>query len=538
MIESKRRSRQLNYPRFVTKAIRPVGGMFKFDVEGDMPPTASPDMQNCFVLEGRLCKRPGYVKFGANGVGSQVMGIFGTQDEENNTHLVAVTTTALWKYDFGGRSWVKLDGPILTSEATQWFSFENSQNSICFSNGVDQIMRHDISTLSTTYDVLSPEAPIARYITRFADRLCSAYTTEGGISKPFRLRRPVAGNHADWNGAGSGFNDQTEYPYHLRGIRKIGEGMCVYTERSIHVAERTGQALAPYTLKVKTEGVGLYGERTLQPLPGSSGHIFMGNDDIYLFNGSQERGVAHAIRDYIFNSVTPQSIRSNFGIVMSDTQEYLMFAAQGGAQTPNSVWVFNYGRSIWYPWEVLGTGNIPGPTCATLCRNDDTTTIDELVGTMDQQNWEYDSRLLASAYPSMITGHVDGNLYKWGTQYPSDGGADIIAWWTSQDMEWDDIDPSMPPSRITLRSLGVKYFDAGTAVHCRIYFSTDGGGTWQGPYDMTLPTGSPGGIREASINVQVTGERVRFKFVHRHNTETFQIGEFNAVLELREPIYT
>jgi hypothetical protein len=472
------------------------------------------------------------VKFGLAQPGSQIMGIFGTQDEENNTHLVAVTMTDLWKYDFATRNWIKLDGPGMTGGDTQWFQFENSQNSIVFTQGVDQIMRHDISVLSTTYDVLSPEAPIARYITRFADRLCSAYTTEAGISKPFRVRRPVAGVHTDWDGPGSGFNDQTEYPYHLRGIRKIGEGMCIYTERSIHIAERTGQALAPYTLRVKTEGVGLYSERSLCPLPGSSGHIFMGNDDIYIFNGTQERGMGRPIRDYIFNSVTPASIRSNFGIVMSDTQEYLLFAAQGGATTPNAVWVWNYGREIWYPWAIAGA------THATLCRNDDTTTIDELIGTMDQQNWEYDSRLLASAYPSLITGNVNGTISKWGSQYSSDDGKEIVCYWTSQDLESDDIAPNIPPAQITLRSLGIKYFDFGSDANIRIYFSTNGGGSWTGPYNVLLPTLTPGGVREVSLNVQVTGERIRFKFVHASATESFQIAEFNAVLELREPIYT
>jgi hypothetical protein len=506
--------------------------MFKYDVEEDIPPTASPDMLNCFVLEGRLCKRPGFRQFGLNIIGSQIMGCFGTQDEENNTHLVAVTMTGFWKYDFATRNWLQLTGPVLTSGDTQWYQFENSQNSIVFTQGVDQIMRHDISVLSTTYDILSDEAPITRYITRFADRLCAAYTTEEGISKPFRTRRPVASDHRDWNGPGSGFVDQTEYPYHLRGIRKIGEGMCVYTERSIHLAERTGQALAPYTLRVKTEGVGLYAERSLQPLPGSSGHIFMGNDDVYVFNGSQERGIAHPIRDYIFNQVTPSSIRSNFGIVMSDTQEYLLFCAQGGATTPNAAWVFNYGRSIWYPWA------IEGATSATLCRNDDTTTIDELIGTMDQQNWEYDSRLLASAYPSMITGNINGKMCKWGTQYSSDDGKPIFCRWTSQDLESDQIAPNQPPAYVTLRSLGIKYYDNGSSANIQVYFSNNGGGTWTGPYNVLLESSTPGGVREAHLHVQVTGERVRFKFEHNSDTEAFQIVEFNPVLELREPIHT
>lgn len=530
-----RRSRPVEYPQTKTVPLRPTGGMWKFDQELDVPPNASPDMSNCYVYEGRLAKRPGFAMFpsGMASLGSQIMGIFSTQDEENNTHLIACTLTGVKKYDFATNAWTSLTGTALTGGDTQWFSFETSQNSIVFCQGADKIQRHDISTVSTTYTVLNANAPITRYLTRFADRLISAYTVEGGVSKPFRVRRPVASDHTDWTGSGSGFTDQTEYPYHLRGIRKLGEGMAVYTERSIHMAERTGQGLAPYAIRVKTEGVGLYAERTLTPLPGSSGHVFMGNDDVYVFNGIQERGVALPVRDYIFNQVTPSSIRANFGIVMSDTQEYLLFACQGGNTTPNAVWVLNYGRGIWYPWAVSG------PTCATLVRNDDTTTIDELVGTIDQQNWEFDSRLLASAYPSLITGSVDGKVYKWGSQYTSDDGVAIDAYWTSRDLESDDITTEAPPSKITLKSLGVKYYDTGVTFTLELYFSINGGGTWLGPYSLSCPTVVSGGILDAVFSgYQVTGERIRIKIRNNTATESFQIVELNPVLELREPIHT
>ena len=215
MIETKRRSRQVQYPQFKAVPIRPTGGMFKFDQEGEIPPNASPDMGNCYVFEGRLCKRPGYSMFpvGMTAFNSMVMGIYATQDDEYNTHLIACSQDDVYKHDFTLNTWSALTGGPLTGGDTQWFSFETSQNSIVFCQGADKIQRHDISALSTTYAVLNANAPIARYLTRFADRLMAGYTVEGGISKPFRIRRPVASDHTNWVGAGSGFTEQTEYPY-------------------------------------------------------------------------------------------------------------------------------------------------------------------------------------------------------------------------------------------------------------------------------------------------------------------------------------
>ena len=535
MIDTKRRSREVQYPRFRGIPIRPINGVWKFSPGSDeFPEGASPDMLNCYVYEGRLRKRPGYAMFplAMPSIGGSAVGIYSTQDEENNTHLIVVWQSGVKKYDFVAQVWNTLTG-TLSGGSDQWFTFETSQNNIVFSQGVDKIKKHDISTVNTVFADLSASAPIARYITRFADRLYAAYTVEGGVTKPFRIRRPVAGDHTNWAGAGSGFNDLTEWPYQLRGIRKLGEGMSVFTERSISLATRTGNALAPAAFSTKTEGVGLYAERTLCALPGSSGHIFMGNDDIYLWNGVQEKGIALPFRDYIFNSVTPSSIRANFAIVMSDTQQYLLFAAINAATVPNMIWVYHYGRNIFYPWSV------EGPTCSTLVRNDDTTTIDDLIGTIDQQNWEYDSRILASAYPSLLTGHSDGKVYKWGEQHNSDAGVPIRCLWTSRDFESDDIASDIAPHRITLRSLEVKYYDAGADFTIDLYYSTNGGGSWEGPYPLLCPTNLVSGGQACSVDShQVTGERVRFKFEQTSLTESFQIIEFNVNLELREPIQT
>jgi len=179
--------------------------MMVFEPGTKLPNEASPDMVNCQVFEGTLRKRFGYTQFpaGAASIGGVVMGLYSTQDDESNTHLIATYPAGAAKLVAG--VWAAMTGPALTGSSLAFFQFETSQNAIVFSQGVDQVMKHDISTANTVYAILNANCPAARYLTRFADRLFIAHTVEGGATKPFRIRRSVAADHTDWVGIGSGF---------------------------------------------------------------------------------------------------------------------------------------------------------------------------------------------------------------------------------------------------------------------------------------------------------------------------------------------
>lgn len=515
--------------RFVTKQIRPTGGMIAEEPGVRIPMDMSPDMLNCSVIQGTLRKRFGYALFpaGMSALTSAVMGIYSTQDDESNTHLVCCTTTKLVKLLSG--AWSVLTGPSLTGSTGTPFQFETSQNSIVFSQGVDQVMRHDISTATTTYAVLNANCPPARYLTRFADRLFIAYTVESGATKPYRVRRSVAANHADWTGVGSGFTDISESPYHIRGIKKLGAQMAVYTEGSVWLATRTGVPSAPAQFDPKSDGTGLYAERSISALPDGT-HEFLGTDDAYLFNGAQPNRIAQLVRAQIFGEITTVSLRKMFSQTLPDTQEYLFFIVSGGGTSAgftNKVWVNNWARAIWYPWAVNGM------TCSTLYRIDNTKTIDQLVGTIDEQVYEIDSRFVSQAFPVMLTGDEGGFTYQWGPQYLSDNGASILCRWTSRDFESDDLDPDARPSYITLRGVGIVYRDVGSPFTLNFYFSTNGGQSWLGPYAKNIVPSGSGGFKETFLGQQVTGKRVRFKFEQESSTQTFDIATLNPVFEMR-----
>jgi hypothetical protein len=459
-----------------------------------------------------------------------VLGLYSTQDDENSTYFYAVTLTKVYRWNSGTEVWDELTGTALTGTALTSISFETSQNSVCFANGMDKIKQ--ISFAAGTFADLNAGAPITRYITRFANRLYAAYTIESGDSKPFRIRRPVASDHTDWTGVGSGFTDLDEFPYQVRGIKKLGSRMATYTERSIYLASRTEIAAAPARFDIQAADVGVYSPHTL--IGWGSEHLFLGMDDFYSFNGVQPVELALPVRDTIFETLNPGGLLRNFSLARYESKEYISFLCTGANTVPDTVWVYNKQRQIWYPWSVSGA------KCGTAHRLDDTATIDELVGTIDEQAWEFDTRDLESQYPAMLTGHSNGKVQLWSTQYKSDDGAVISCRWMSKDFTARDIDQQFSNNKVTLKSIAVTYQDQGASFSLLFSYSVDGGATWTSADTVTFTTvGGTTRILNKLVTHQVTGNRVRFKFTQESATESFAIQSFHVELEaLSAPLYT
>lgn len=505
-----------------TLDIYPTMGMIAQIPAKLLPLGASPDMLNMYVYGGQLRKRPGYAQFadGNAPLGDPIVGIASVQDEENATHLFAITEDGLFKWN--GSDWDAMTGPALTGTGDRLFSWEVSQNSFVFSQGVDQVHRIPFNT--TTYAILNANCPPARYMTRFADRLFLASTVESAASKPFRIRRPVAADHTNWTGVGSGFTDLSEFPYHLKGLRKLGTRLAAYTEKAVWIGTRTGDASAPVRFEPIVTESGLYAAFTLKGRKNM--HMFLGTDDIYEFNGSVSMEVAGPVRDMIFGNINAASIDRCFAEVLADTQEYLVFICTGGSSSPDKVWVFNYGRRIWYPWSVNG------PQCATLHRLDSTTTWDSLTGVWDDYLVEWDSAALQAAFPALLTGNNDGMVYIWGPSYFSDNGSPIRCYWSSKDLSAEDVGEEFRGKSVTLRGVTVWYKDQGTDFSVELFYSVDGGATWDGPY-VTTVTGSTAGEKSFRVDRQITGDTVRFRIEQESADETLIISLIQPELEVR-----
>jgi hypothetical protein len=506
-----------------TLDIYPTAGMITQLPAKELPLGASPDMMNMCVVGGCLRKRPGYRQFRpANApFDTSVMGLASTRDEANKVHLYAWSETAMYKYDRDLYDWVLCSGPPFTGGGENLFSWEVSQNSIVASQGIDPVIR---TPFTTTYAILSPDCPPARYMTRGADRLLLGDTLEGGIRKPFRIRRCVAADHTDWKGVGSGFTDLAEGPYHLYNLRKIGTRIAAYTEKVVWIGVRTGNAAAPIEWQPIITESGLLAPHTVTGRRNL--HVYLGTDDVYEFNGTGATGVAAAVIDELYRQINSEFEHMMFGEVLNETQEALFFIVSGHHKTPDRVWAYNWGRGAWYPWTVSG------PKCSTLHRVGNTAIWDAFPIPWDTFQIEWDAVSLSSAYPALLTGHTDGRVYVWNHGHLSDDGIAIPCYWSSKELSAGDVSNELQGRQMTLRSVTVSYKSSGAEMHVDFFYRADGG-LWQGPFPKVVPA-QPAGDRTFTVDDQISGGRVQFRIAHWSATETLIINSFHPEIEIRD----
>jgi hypothetical protein len=216
-----------------------------------------------------------------------------------------------------------------------------------------------------------------------------------------------------------------------------------------------------------------------------------------------------------------------FAEVLNDTQEYLLFVATGSSSTPDRVWVYNWGRRVWYPWTVSG------PQCACLHRLDNTQTWDSISASWDSYPPIWDSNSLQTSYPGLLTGHTDGKVYLWNLYTLSDNGSPIRCYWTSKDLSAADLDPGFEGRQITLRGITVSYKATGAPFSVDFYYSTDGGDTWTGPYTEDIEA-EVSGDKTFTQDFQVSGNTVRFRIEQNSATETLIINSLHPEIEIRD----
>lgn len=508
--------------------IRPLKGMWTFDISQEMPDGASPDMLNFQMYQGYLRKRPGYGRYqtGSSFPGSSITGVASAQQTTGARGLYATTPTGVYKYNNGTFNWDAQTGPALTGAVTDLFAFEVSQNALVFSQAVDNVMSLPLTGI--VYAVINANAKPSHYLTRWNFRLYCGFTVEGGSNAPFRVRWSANADHTDWVGVGAGFEDMTDDVYQIRNIRKLIDVLCVYTEKGIFLAQKTGIATSPAVFNLQVKDVGLLSPFTLQ------GHnviqFFLGTDNIYIFNGTQLAPIGTQIRVSLFGELNPAAILRNFGLLLYDSQEYAIFTIIGSDTAAKRAWVYNWAREVMYPWQ-FATAEL---TCACLHYLDSSITIASLSGTIASQTWVLGAFTLASNFPIPILGSTAGRVYALTPGILSDDGVAFTCRWTSKDYTAKDIDPVLETDMVTMKDVAFTYVDPGSAFTLQFYFSIDRGLSWTGPFPVTVGGGPVGSFGDAMCTAhQATGKRVRFKIENTTTTELPQVAAFAVTLEAR-----
>lgn len=168
-----------------------------------------------------------------------------------------------------------------------------------------------------------------------------------------------------------------------------------------------------------------------------------------------------------------------------------------GGYIHDTAWVYNYMDNSWTKWRLPVSGFGFDVTKGFVM-------IADLIGTVEEQTWQFGEKLVVAAAPSNLIAQPDGQVYEISKKYIYDwqGLLDqpLLSYWQSK-----DFDLGQPYQDKTLSRVVIYHETTHSAVDVEISASTDEGINW-----TTQTVTIRQGWNQTFADFFVTGTTIRF----------------------------
>ncbi len=470
----------------------------------------APALRNVRVRGGVVFKRRGDASISSNSVSASVAsGPVLIDDFErlsgSNTALLA-TLTELFRWT--GTAWSSILAG-LSGEEDGYHSAGVLNDIWMYSNGIDHVKKWTGTGLATDLlggsDYQTPDYHIARSVSVFADRVHLYGTNENGTSIPFRVRWSELNKTDEWNEAeGGGFRDLRDDPSGVQGAKILGNWNIVYCGNSIWAEQFVGGTTVMVFNRVVAD-IGTRAPRTIVDL--GNFHIFMGDDDIYRFDGSQAIPIGGRIREELFKSVARDNFIRCHGALNRDDHLYYLYVPFGGTSDINRVYAYDYQQDTW----VIDTAAAFSASAPVVLGTRGI--IDELPHQpIDAMPHERIDALGGFAGRKLLVfADSSGNVFKDDGQTLNDADVAVDGWWESKDLVLD-------PQYLTEFKRVLEFLFEAKGQSVVIAYSTDHGTTWT---DITEETLLSSYYVRYRAPVDITSRHIRFRFRNFTSNERF-----------------
>ena len=206
-------------------------------------------------------------------------------------------------------------------------------------------------------------------------------------------------------------------------------------------------------------------------------------------------------------------------LTRADSNEVTLIPYIAGSVGPwscDTVWVYNYRTSAWAVWKLFANCTAVDTIQSTPI------TIAQLVGTIAQQLWRFDSQELTTLSPSNLLGTSDGQVFELAKKYRYDrhGFLDnaILSFWQSK-----DFDLETPHIDKTVSRVIIFHERSHPPTEVEVGVSLDSGNTWT-RQTVTIRSGHT----ETYADFFVTGPQIRFEV--RAESPGFYVTGFSLKL--------
>jgi hypothetical protein len=340
---------------------------------------------NVRVRDGQAKRRPGTTTYQGATENEVVLGLHSFSTEFYS--LLVRITTARISVDEGAGSWTN----YATGTFGRRFTSAPFVDDLYLANG-ESAIRRVIFSAGTAAPMA--DAPAARYITNFADRIVGG-NVSGGAG--YQIIWPVNGDPTDWTGVGSGeenlvtgVSDLSDDIVGLFGSERV---MIILREKSIWTASRLPYADAPFKFEPAFSGFGCDMPYTAVKVTGGIIFANYARKAIYYYApGGQPIDMTTGFldRDDLFASLNVNSKDSAQAAWDHDFDEYHLGEPNLDGlnkYTMQRFWVGKPGLNAWVLDDSPDMTAIAWAShaYAPIYIDDLVGTIDSLTGTIDEQ---------------------------------------------------------------------------------------------------------------------------------------------------------
>jgi hypothetical protein len=488
-------------PKTQIKPILAPRGGLRYDLPGDLiSEVEMTDCRNVYFEDGLVKKRYGYDTMGSNlPLDGAVLGMDQFYKFDGSSTLLVMTENQIYKWlpasslwntisDAGGGYGLNAYGigaygangaDAFTGADSDLFSYDYVRKSTevnpwwVMTNGVDRIKKYTgadtISDLIVDYPT-GVTSLLCKHLIEFKDHLLLLDVTEQGSRYPQRVRWSDTADPEDFINGNASYQDLTGADWIVGAIKFKGDYLVVMKERSIWLGYATGDSDI-FQFDMKVTGTGSPAGGTLESLGDEI--IFLGWDDIYVFNGIDYEPIGTPIQRQVLATLNPEEISRSFGVVIEEQKEYWLFvpstdkshvSGTGVSTYPDIAWCFNYDLNKWTYHSFNDFITMYG-----YYELESTMTWDDLAGTWNQQTWRWGDRTILAAMPTNLFGDNAGNIYQYSRGTNNEDGTAIDAWFSTKDFNFTQLMQRM-------RVLRMDIYYTGDSLTCQ--YSIDKGSSW------------------------------------------------------------
>ena len=353
----------------------------------------------------------------------------------------------------------------------------------------------------------------AKYVTIYQNYAFLANVTVDSVNYRSRLYWSGINNIGSWDAAD--FNDVSrDDGQKITGIKRLGDRLVIFKDRSIHVAFFTGDADIPFQFTQTNSPVGCVSNFSIQEV--NNGLVFLSWDGLYFFDGFN----AYKISD---------RLNKTFLTDLADKQFY------------KAVSCYQHSKNRYY-LAIASSGQTDNDTIITWTRSE-TTLVTDAFGVYKGHN----ACCMAIVFTDGVTelpyfGDYDGYVYRMDyglDDCPLGVQTAIDAYYYTNWLAYDDLCDQKETLSIYI------YYQINSANITLVYsydfnqgdqfsrlFSTSGGGSlWGAPAWGGFTWGIGGGGIQR-IDVDGRGRTVRFGIKNSTLSETFRVDGIGTLTYL------